>query len=375
MKGLIFSITAGQGHNQTAKVLSDYLNASGVECSYMDVFEYINPLLSESVSKLYLMSSKNMPQIYGGGYRMCEKRDAGANHMLPKMTNAFLAKRLLKLVRKEKPDVIICTHVFAALLVTYLTGHIDIQTRTIGIVTDFTIHPYWEDTNLDYYVTASELLTNQGVKKGIPEYKFKPFGRPIDPKFSRRKDKKEARKELGLEDKDTVLVMSGSMGFGNVLEEIKELDRLNLDYQIVTICGNNKKLKSQIDKLEMKKTIYNYGYVNNVDIFMDAADCIVTKPGGLTTSEALAKGLPMIMNNPVPGQEDRNVEFLLNAGAAMKVSKTFPIDDAIYNLFINKERRKNLDGSIKSLQKPDSTMDLVSFIIDLIQNKQRPERG
>lgn len=375
MKGLIFSITAGQGHNQTAKVLSDYLNASGVECSYMDVFEYINPLLSESVSKLYLMSSKNMPQIYGGGYRMCEKRDAGANHMLPKMTNAFLAKRLLKLVRKEKPDVIICTHVFAALLVTYLTGHIDIQTHTIGIVTDFTIHPYWEDTSLDYYVTASELLTNQGVKKGIPEYKFKPFGIPIDPKFSRRKDKKEARKELGLEDKDTVLVMSGSMGFGNVLEEIKELDRLNLDYQIVTICGNNKKLKSQIDKLEMKKTIYNYGYVNNVDIFMDAADCIVTKPGGLTTSEALAKGLPMIMNNPVPGQEDRNVEFLLNAGAAMKVSKTFPIDDAIYNLFINKERRKNLDGSIKSLQKPDSTMDLVSFIIDLIQNKQRPERG
>ena len=195
MKGLIFSITAGQGHNQTAKVLSDYLNASGVECSYMDVFEYINPLLSESVSKLYLMSSKNMPQIYGGGYRMCEKRDAGANHMLPKMTNAFLAKRLLKLVRKEKPDVIICTHVFAALLVTYLTGHIDIQTHTIGIVTDFTIHPYWEDTNLDYYVTASELLTNQGVKKGIPEYKFKPFGIPIDPKFSRRKDKKEARKE------------------------------------------------------------------------------------------------------------------------------------------------------------------------------------
>lgn len=375
MKGLIFSITAGQGHNQTAKVLSDYLNASGVECSYMDVFEYINPLLSESVSKLYLMSSKNMPQIYGGGYRMCEKRDAGANHMLPKMTNAFLAKRLLKLVRKEKPDVIICTHVFAALLVTYLTGHIDIQTHTIGIVTDFTIHPYWEDTNLDYYVTASELLTNQGVKKGIPEYKFKPFGIPIDPKFSRRKDKKEARKELGLEDKDTVLVMSGSMGFGNVLEEIKELDRLNLDYQIVTICGNNKKLKSQIDKLEMKKTIYNYGYVNNVDIFMDAADCIVTKPGGLTTSEALAKGLPMIMNNPVPGQEDRNVEFLLNAGAAMKVSKTFPIDDAIYNLFINKERRKNLDGSIKSLQKPDSTMDLVNFIIDLIQNKQKPERG
>ena len=374
MKVLIFSITTGQGHNQTAKVISDYLNADGVECKYMDVFEYINPLLSESVSKLYLMSTKNMPKIYGGGYRMCERREAGTNHVLPKLTNVLLAKRLLQFVRQENPDVIICTHVFAALLVTYLTGHIDIHTHTIGIVTDFTIHPYWEDTNLDYYITASELLTNQGVKKGIPEYKFKPFGIPIDPKFSNRKSREEACSELKISNKNTVLVMSGSMGFGNVLEEIKSLDKLNFDYQIVTICGNNKKLKNQIDKLDMKKTIHNYGYVNNVDLFMDAADCIVTKPGGLTTSEALAKGLPMIMNNPVPGQEDRNVEFLLNAGAAMKVSKTFPIDEALYNLFVNPDRRRIMDSSIKSLQKPNSTKNLADFTIDLIKNKNIPSR-
>ena len=164
MKGLIFSITAGQGHNQTAKVLAECFESHGVPCRYMDVFEYINPLLSESVSKLYLMSTKTMPKIYGGGYRMCEKREASGSHSLPKMTNTLLARRLLKLVRNEKPDFIICTHVFAALLVTYLTEHIDMHIRTIGIVTDFTIHPYWEDTCLDYYVTASELLTYQGTK-------------------------------------------------------------------------------------------------------------------------------------------------------------------------------------------------------------------
>lgn len=130
----------------------------------------------------------------------------------------------------------------------------------------------------------------------------------------------------------------------------------------------------QTDSLKMNKSIYNYGYVNNVDVFMDAADCIVTKPGGLTTSEALAKGLPMIMNNPVPGQEDRNVEFLLNAGAAMKISKTFPIDEAIYNLFLNKERRAALDNSIKSLQKPNSTPDLINFTIDLIKKGEFPDR-
>ena len=374
MKGLIFSITAGQGHNQTARVMSDYLNQAGVECKYMDVYEYINPLLSESVSKIYLMSTKSMPKIYGGGYRMCEMRDSAAAHVLPKLTNTLLARRLLKLVRRENPDVIISTHVFAALLVTYLTGHIDVHAHTIGIVTDFTIHPYWEDTCLDYYVTASELLTYQGVKKGIPEGKFKPLGIPIDPKFAVSRSKEEACRALGIPCKRTVLVMSGSMGFGNVLDEIKALDKLDFDYQIVTICGNNKKLKAQIDRLIMRKPIYNYGYVNNVEVCMDAADCIVTKPGGLTTSEALAKGVPMIMSNPVPGQEDRNVEFLLNTGAAMKISKTFPIDDALYQLFLNDGRGKILDRSIQSLRKPDSTRDLADFVVDLIQNQEMPRQ-
>lgn len=373
MKGLIFSITAGQGHNQTAKVLSEYLNRAGVACKYMDVFEYINPLLSESVSKLYLMSTKSMPKIYGGGYRFCEKRDPGAAHVLPRLTNSLLARRLLQLVREEDPDVIICTHVFAALLVTYLSGYIDVHAHTIGIITDFTIHPYWEDTCLDYYVTPSEFLTHQGVKKGIPAEKFKPFGIPIDPRFSVRRSKAEAFGELGIPEKRLVLVMSGSMGFGNILEEIKALDELDLDFQVAVICGNNKKLKAQIDGLSVKKTFYNYGYVNNVDVFMDAADCIITKPGGLTTSEALAKGLPMLMNNPVPGQEDRNVEFLLNAGAAMKISKTFPIDDALYHLFAGGERFQSLAGNIENLRKPNSTKDLVDFVVRLIQGSE-PDR-
>ena len=369
MKGLIFSITAGQGHNQTAKVLDDALNAAGVECKYMDVFEYINPLLSKSVSDLYLMSTKNIPKIYGGGYRLCEKRDANKEHKLPKLTTNILGRKLVKLVQEENPDVIICTHVFAALLVTYLREHMDKKLCTIGIVTDFTIHPYWEDTVLDYYVTASEFLTHSGVKKGISKEKIKPLGIPIDPKFATSRTREEACRILGIPDKKTLLVMSGSMGFGNVLDDIKALDRLDLDFQITAICGNNKKLKSQIDALKTQKQIFNYGYVNNVDVFMDAADCIVTKPGGLTTSEALAKGLPMLMNNPVPGQEDRNVEFLLNAGAAVKISKTFPIDDALNQLFLSEKRRKLLEESIKLLRKPNSARDLTEFIINLGNEK------
>ncbi len=365
MKGLIFSITAGQGHNQTAKVMAEALENNGVKCKYMDVYEYIHPRLSESLSKLYLMSTKSVPKIYGGGYRMLEKKDPYNGKVLPKLTNILLARKLLKMIREESPDFIICTHVFAALLVTYLMDHMDRNIRTIGIVTDFTIHPFWEDTCLDDYVIASDLLIHQGVQKGIPEEKFRPFGIPIDPKFAKEMTKEKACLALDIPVKKTVLVMSGSMGFGNVLDEIKEIAALPLDFQIITICGNNKKLKEQIDRLKTDKAIYNFGYVNNVDVFMDAADCIVTKPGGLTTSEALAKNLPMLMNNPVPGQEDRNVEFLLNAGAAMKISKTFPLDEALYQLFSNEERLEVLNRAISSLRKPDSTMDLVRYILSL----------
>ncbi len=366
MKGLIFSITTGQGHNQTAKVLCDYFNSVGVECSYMDVYEYINPLLSESVSKIYLMSTKNMPKIFGKVYGHFENRPVDEMHGLPKFTTNMLARKLKKFVREEAPDFIICTHVFAALLVTCLGDHIAKRIKKIGIITDFTIHPYWEDTRLDYYITAGEALTNQGIKKGIAKEKIKPFGIPIDPKFEKKMNKQDALRVLGLEQKPTILVMSGSMGFGNILDEICALDKLDLDFQIVSICGNNEKMKKSIDKLETRKKVYNYGYVDNVDVFMDAADCIVTKPGGLTTSEALAKGLPMIMNNPVPGQEDRNVEFLLNAGAAIKVSRTYPIDDAVLQMFLS-DRKERLGDSIRSLGKPRATQDLAEFIINTIE--------
>jgi len=364
MKGLIFSITAGQGHNQTAKVLSEYFNSAGVECSYMDVFEYINPMLSESVSKIYLMSTKRMPKIYGKIYRHVEKHPIDEKTSLPKVTTNILGRKLVKLIEEEAPDFIICTHVFAAILVTYLKEGIKKDCKTVGIVTDFTIHPYWEDTCLDYYVTPSEALTHQGVRRGIPGEKFKPFGIPIDTKFETKLDKAEAFKILGIPEKKTILVMSGSMGFGRVIEEIKALDQLDYDFQIVSICGNNEKLKKRIDALKTKKAVFNYGYVNNVDVFMDAAECIITKPGGLTTSEALAKGLPMIMNNPVPGQEDRNVEFLLNAGAAMKISRTFQVDDAINQMFLS-DRKEILSRAIESISKPYATRDLAEFIMSL----------
>lgn len=366
MKVLILSVTAGQGHNQTAKVISDYLNDIGVESSYMDTLEYVNPVLAESVSKGYLLSTKSLPKLYGGVYRMAEKRDADniANNF-SKNFNVMKSKKLAAYILSEKPDVVVCTHIFAGILLTYINRTQPLPCKTVGIVTDFTFHPYWEDSDLDYYVTASELLTHQAGKKGIAEHKVKPIGIPIHPKFASRMDKHKARAALGLPDMRTVLVMSGSMGYGKIEAEIRELDKTPMDFQIVSVCGNNERLKRKIDKLELKKTIYNYGFKDNVDMFMDAADCIVTKPGGLTTSEALAKGLPIIMTNPIPGQEDRNVEFLLNNGAAFRTSSTYTIDEVIYQLFTNQMRRRLLRATVKALGKPNSTKDFAKLLFEI----------
>lgn len=369
MKGLILSITAGQGHNQTAKVLNGRFKEHGVETEYLDVYKYINPLLSDSVNKIYLMSTKNIPKIYGGVYRLCEKRNVqpkiGVRGMT-KLTNSVLSHSLIKLIQEKQPDFIICTHIFAALLVTYISSIETLNALTIGIVTDFTVHPYWEDSYLDYYILPSKRLTIQGMKKGFPESRLLPLGIPIDPKFKTKHDKAEAKREMNIETEHNVLVMSGSMGFGDIVSEIRQLDKLDIDFGIVTVCGHNQKLKERIDALKTRKKIYSFGFTKKVDVLMDACDCIITKPGGLTTSEALAKQIPMLMNNPIPGQEDRNVEFLLNAGAAMKISRTNPLDEAVYQMFINDEHRRLMQENMKLLAKPNAADDLVEFVINNI---------
>ena len=140
-----------------------------------------------------------------------------------------------------------------------------------------------------------------------------------------------------------------------------------MDFQILCVCGNNSKGKKEIEEVQWNKKIYTYGFVDNVDIMMDASDCIITKPGGLTTSELLAKKLPAILMNPIPGQEDRNMEFLVNSGAAVIATDTFPVDEALYEIMNNPWRMELLKQSVEHIGKPNSTKDVCDFILKTIQ--------
>ena len=214
---------------------------------------------------------------------------------------------------------------------------------------------------LDYYVIPDELLEHEMQKKGIAKKKLLPFGIPIREQFVKKNDPIEARKKLGIENIPTILIMMGSMGYGNIKKILAQIDTYPKDFQVLCVCGTNKKIKSVVDECEWNKKIYSYGFVDNVDVMMDAADFIITKPGGLTTSESLAKGLPMITMNPLPGQEDRNLNFLVNNGAAIMVNDTYQISEAINQMFACPWRVAMMEESVRHLGKPNATADLYNF--------------
>lgn len=365
MRVLLLSITAGAGHNSTGKAIIDCLNEDGIKAEMLDAFEYITPVLSETVAKGYLISTQFSPKVYGKLYRLAEKKERkDGKFSVKRLISSLLNIKLVNYVNEFAPDVIICTHIFAAQLVSHLKTQkkLSNDVKTIGIVTDFTIHPFWEETNLDYYVLANELLINQLAKKGIPKEKALPIGIPVAGKFAEKINKTEARNALKIGNKFTVFVMSGSMGYGRVEKIIKQLDGLDVDFQILSVCGNNKSLKKKIDKFNLKKDIYNFGFVNNVDVMMSASDYIITKPGGLTISESMAKNLPAILINPIPGQEDRNAEFLVNNGISQIVTKTYSVDEALYQYFSAPWRKETFKTAVENLAKPNATKDLCEFI-------------
>ncbi len=367
MKLLILSITAGQGHHQTGLAVSTYFEQQGHQVTQLDCYEYLSPAMKDMVSHGYLMSTKYSPKLYGKIYRLAEKTDNQDTYSTVfQLTNSLFHNKMAKFLEENAPDAVVCTHVFAAILMSYLAekGYLY---PTIGIVTDFKVHPYWESTRLDYYVVPNEYLIPSLLKKGIKKEQILPIGIPIFEKFNQKTDKKTARKELHLQQMPTILVMSGSMGFGNVYKIIKSIDTLPYELQLVTVCGNNKKLKKKIDKNDWKHPLVNFGFVSNVDKLMDAADYIITKPGGLTVSEALTKELPMLISKPIPGQEERNLEFLLNFGCCMRISKTSPADEIIAQLMMNSKKTELMLENIRLLKKPQSTKNLYEHIINIIK--------
>jgi len=371
MKVLICSVTAGEGHNSTAKAIRAAAERLGMECSVIDTYKEASPTTAKIIANGYLFVSGKAQKVFGAGYRLAEKRHGGTDKLsVARVFNKQFTDEIGKYIEDYAPDAIIFTHSLSGLILDIMKEKQGLTTKTVGILTDFTFHPYWEDCLLcDYVITPSAALLPQARLKGFEDSQVMPFGIPIGEQFSQIIPKAEARERFGLDpEMTTVLLMGGSMGHGSLSTVVKKIDRMEApeDIQIISVCGNNRSEYEKIEryKEEARRTIVNFGFSKCVDVLMDAADMIVTKPGGLTTSEALAKRLPMVIVNAIPGQEARNTTFLLNHGVAMAVSKYSPIEEVVFSLLGEEGRlkREAMVRSIELLRHPDAADKVCEFV-------------
>ncbi|MBQ7921341.1 MAG: glycosyltransferase [Clostridia bacterium] len=373
-KVLILSVTAGEGHNATAKALSAEFQRQGHDAFVLDTFQYVSPPVAKFLSEGYLLVTDKAKTAYKTGYRLAEKR-RGTDKPIIHLIDMAFSDDIARIIENVNCDAVLFTHAFAGMILNYMKKKNMISVPTLGILTDFTFHPYWEDcTANDFVFVPSKALLPQGRRKGFRDEQIIDTGIPVNPGFANTVPQTDARKQLGLDpDPTTILIMGGSMGYGNLADTVRRIDALSFekDFQMIAVCGNNADAKNELDALVHSGTLAHKtlvtGFVDYVSLLMDAADCIVTKPGGLTTSESLAKGLPMVIVNPIPGQEERNTEFLLNNGAACAVSKTCSIEECLFQLLSSPVRLAAMKDCVKALAHPTSTYDVCRFTIELCE--------
>ena len=316
-KVLILSAAVGAGHLRAAEAVEKAfrLENAAAEIKNIDVLNYTNPLFRRLYGKAYLDMVNRMPEVLGWMYDSLDKPWENERRRLA--LDRLNTQPLIKFLKNYQPDVAVCTHFLPAEIISWLKAKKKIEFPQAIVVTDFDAHAMWLCHHYEQYFVALEETKIHLEKLGIPAEKLTVSGIPIDPIFAENKDKRAMREKFGLApDKLTILVSAGGFGVGNVENLLFALAHLNTPAQILAICGRNEELKTKLEKLARAKlnnekiTFVPVGFTKEMDEYMSAADLIVGKPGGLTTSEALAKNLIFVIVNPIPGQEERNSDHL-----------------------------------------------------------------
>ncbi len=371
MNILILSVTAGEGHNSAAKAMQSCFQARGAESEVVNTYGYVSPTVAKLINDGYLFVLENAKQAWKIGYSIAEKFDGKkpAEAVLVELANAPFLRDIEKVIAENKPDAVVFTHPFAGIMTGMLKRDSKITVPTVGILTDFVFHPFWENCrDNDYVIMPTKQLKYQAFRKGFRKEQLRAFGIPIHPKFAVTVPKEKARARVGLKPgTTTVLLMGGGTGYGNLDETVADLDEMDMgkDFQVAVVCGKNTAVKERIEARTYTHNVLALGFVDYIDVLMDASDCIVTKPGGLTTSEALAKGLPMVIVNPIPGQETRNTEFLLNSGAAVFTNDFADPAELVCDLLSSEERLAAMRACIAEIAHPNSTADACEFVMGL----------
>jgi len=370
MKVLILYVSVGTGHMKAAEALKESIEKqfNGWSVDVLDTLKYINPIIDKVIVSSYLGTLKRSPKLYSMLYT-ASGTGTGIYDM-SKALNKLLAYRLKGLIKDYEPSAIVCTHPFPMQMLSSLKEKNKLNIPTVAILTDYVVHSLWLDSGMDAFVVANEIMKTEMINRGIPSNIIFPYGIPVSPKFLTAVDRKSLLSELGLANKFTVLVMGGGMGFGNIENTMASLLDCDIDIQIIAVTGTNQKLKSHLEESakNSSKKVLILSYTDRINELMDISDLLITKPGGMTVSEALVKGLPIFIISPIPGQEEGNASFLIRSGVASKIDNSSQLVEVLSQVANDPVTLNTMRQNSKFLGKPHSSADIATLLGRLVSD-------
>ena len=363
---LILSASAGAGHVRAAEALKKAFEKLGAakEVRHIDTLDYTNKVFRRLYSQMYLDMVNSAPEMLGWLYDYLDQPWKKERRRLA--FDRLNTRPFVKMLKEYKPEITVCTHFLPAEIISWLKAKERIARPPAIVVTDFDIHAMWLCHNYErYFVPIAETGVHM-EKLGIPATKISVTGIPIDPIFAERKDKIEMRRKHGLNpDQTTILVSAGGFGADSVEHVITSLTEMQHEAQVVAIAGRNEQLRARLTALvhhtkrRSRVTVNVVGYTTEMDEYMSASDLILGKPGGLTTSEALAKGLVLVIVNPIPGQEERNSDHLLEEGVAIRCNNLPALSYKIDRLLDDQRRLAEMRKNVRRLAKPNAASEII----------------
>lgn len=363
---ILMYISEVSGHHSATLAIEKAIKIISPETEVLNInaFNYTNPISEKIINRLYLSVIKMTPQIWD--YLYDNPKVVKKLEKLKETVHKFNSPKLKRLFDKFKPDIVVCTQAFPCGMVAGFKKFYNSNLPLVAVLTDYIPHSYWVYDNIDQYVVPSDEVGLRLIQKGIPPDKIKPFGIPFDPKFNAPVDREKVLQKFNLApDLTTVLIMGGGQGLGPIKTIVRSLEKIKKKIQEIVITANNQELYNSLKKKirKYKHKIVLLGYVNNINELMDISSIIITKPGGITTAEALAKKLPMLIIEPIPGQEASNTVYLTQKGAALKVDKLKDINLIVEQLLTQPEELTKLAVSAGSISNPNASLDIAELLL------------
>jgi processive 1,2-diacylglycerol beta-glucosyltransferase len=369
-KVILVSAKAGTGHIRAAEAIEEafHLHHPAVNVRHIEILEYTNALFRNSYTGGYNRLIANFTSLWRLIY---EKTDAmsptGIAKRLTEFMNRLNCHPFMSFMRREDPDATVVTHFLAAEIVARMRRRGELRGALHVMVTDFDIHSMWVHDGVDHYHVASDEIAAVLRMKGVPEDRIRVTGIPIVAAFSKEYlDRRTMRRNLSLrEEPMTVLVSAGGFGLSRVDLTVAMLAEAVPDVQIVAIAGRNEKLKRDLEKVAASHPgrVVPTGFVTNMHELMVASDFAVAKSGGLTVSECMATGLPMIIFNPIPGQEERNSDYMLENGAALRANSPAQLLYKFKLLMSNPDRLDRMREATRRLAHPHAAKEVSDLVV------------